>query len=164
MRNISNNHITDEKIKKSIAILEIPLKNELTAVRQYTFNAQLFKSWGFSKLAESQREEAREESEHVDMLADRIFSLGGFPDYGSGDKILLGEDLKDILEHDLKLETKVVADLKQFVKALEELGDFVSRELLIKILNDEENHIIHIKRDLSLIETLGMEGFLGNQI
>src|SRR5258706_10248924 len=127
--------------KKVIQYLNSVLTNELTAINQYFLHAKMFRHWGILKLAEHENHESIDEMKHADKLIERILFLDGLPNLQNLGKLLIGEDVKEVLQCDLKLEMAARVDLKAAIADSESLKDYVSRELFETILESEEEHI-----------------------
>ncbi len=89
---------------KVIKLLNAQLTNELSAINQYFLHARMYKHWGFEKIAKKEYEESIGEMKHADKLIDRILMLGGLPNLQALHKLMIGEDTKEMLSCDLKLE------------------------------------------------------------
>ncbi|QQG37073.1 MAG: bacterioferritin [Micavibrio aeruginosavorus] len=146
--------------KKVIQTLNLSLKGELTAINQYFLHARIFESWGVTKLAKHEKAESIEEMGHADLLIQRILLLGGLPNLQDLDKLMIGETVKEALECDMKLEKAGIASYRKGIVVCEETQDYVTRDLLIKILADEEGHLDHIETQLKMIEGMGLENYL----
>jgi bacterioferritin len=134
--------------------------NELIAVNQYVLHSRMLKNWGVAKLADYEFHESIDEMKHADELVERILFLEGLPNLQDLGKLLIGEDVKEILECDLKLELKALPDLNDGITASERHGDFVTRELLRKILASEEEHIDFLETQFELIKRMGLENYV----
>ena len=145
---------------KVIEFLNKILVNELTAINQYFLHSRMLKDWGISELAEKEYKESIEEMQHADDLIERILFLEGLPNLQDLHKLRIGEDVKEILECDLKLEHQAIPDLRDAIEHSEKVRDFVSRDLFERILANEEEHVDWLETQLGLIEKMGLERFL----
>ena len=142
-----------------ISHLQAQLKNELTAINQYFVHYRMLKHWGLDKLAKKEYEESIGEMKHADWLMDRIFMLDGLPNLQDLGKINIGEDVPEMLAADLALERGAQATIKEGVAHCETVRDYVSRDLLLKILEDTEEHIDFLETHLELIEKIGLQNY-----
>ena len=149
---------------KVIEHLNRALTNELTAINQYFLHAKMLKDWGFNALADHEHHESIDEMKHADQLIERILFLEGLPNLQQLGKLLIGENPREIMECDLKLEMAAVPDLKDAIAYCETVKDYVSRELFESILESEEEHIDWIETQLGLIERVGLERYLQGKI
>ena len=147
-----------------IACLQAQLKNELTAINQYFVHYRMFKHWGFDKLAKVEYKESISEMKHADVLMDRIFMLDGLPNLQDLGKLLVGEDVPEILACDLKMERAAQATIKDGIAHCESVRDYVSRDLLQHILDDTEEHIDFLETQLELVEKVGLPNYLQSQM
>ncbi|HXD05587.1 MAG TPA: bacterioferritin [Burkholderiaceae bacterium] len=145
---------------KVVAALNAQLKNELTAINQYFMHYRLFKHWGFEKLAKKEYEESIGEMKHADALMSRILMLDGLPNLQDLGKLLIGESVVEALGCDLKLEQAAQTCLKDGIVQAETVRDFVSRDLLLEILDDTEDHIDFLETQLQLVGKVGEENYL----
>ena len=147
-----------------IGHLQAQLKNELTAINQYFLHYRMFKHWGFDKLAKKEYEESIGEMKHADLLMDRIFMLDGLPNLQDLGKLQIGEDVPEALACDLRAETSAQATIKDGMAHCEAVRDYVSRDLLQKILDDTEEHIDFFETQLELIDKVGLQNYLQSQM
>ena len=140
------------------------LKNELTAINQYFLHAKMFEDWGLRRLAHKEREESFDEMKHAESLAERILFLEGLPNLQDLGKLLIGQDVKEILECDLKLEEMAIPDLREAIAHCESVRDYISREILEDILESEEEHVDWLETNLELIGRVGIENYQQSQM
>ena len=150
--------------KQAIGHLQAQLKNELTAINQYFLHYRMLKHWGFDKLAKKEYDESIGEMKHADLLMDRIFMLDGLPNLQDLGKLLVGEDVPEILACDLKMERAAQATIKDGIAHCESVRDYVSRDLLQHILDDTEEHIDFLETQLELVEKVGLPNYLQSQM
>ena len=144
--------------------LNAALKNELTAINQYFLHAKMFENWGLERLAAHEKSESIDEMRHADTLMERILFLEGLPNLQDLGKLHVGQDVKECLECDLKLEMEALPVLKRAIQHCENAGDYVSRHLFREILSSEEEHIDWIETQLELIGKTGIENYLQSQM
>ena len=147
-----------------ISWLQAQLKNELTAINQYFLHYRMYKHWGFDKLAKKEYEESIGEMKHADWLMDRIFMLDGLPNLQDLAKLQVGEDVPEILACDLRLEQGAQATVKEGMAHCEAVRDYVSRDLLQKILDDTEEHIDFLETQIELVDKVGLQNYLQSQM
>ena len=115
--------------------------------------------WGLSILAKKEYEESIDEMKHADRLIQRVLFLGGLPNLQDLGKLMIGEDVQEVLHCDLRMEQQASADLKQAIPHCEKVKDFVTRELFVDILENEEEHIDWLQTQFRLIEQMGIENY-----
>ena len=143
-----------------IARLNEVLTNELTAVNQYFLHARMLQNWGFRALGKVIYDESIGEMKHADKLVKRILFLDGLPNLQDLHKLAIGETVREALTADLKLETTGRATLLAGVAECEAAQDYISREVLVKILEDTEEHIDFLETQLQLLSSLGEQNYL----
>ena len=146
--------------KKVIQLLNAQLKHELTAINQYFLHARMYRHWGINALGKHEYEESIEEMKHADKLIERILLLDGLPNLQDLDKLLLGENTEEMLACDLKLEQVSQASCKEAIKYFESVGDYVSREVVVDILEATEEHIDWIESQIELIGKVGIQNYI----
>jgi len=146
--------------KKVIQYLNKALANELTAINQYFLHSRMYKDWGITKLAEKEYEESIDEMKHADQLIERILFLEGLPNLQDLNKLLIGENVEEMLQCDLKAEQAGYADYKEAIEYCEQVKDYASRELFCSILESEEEHIDWLETQLELISQMGIQNYI----
>jgi bacterioferritin len=147
-----------------IVHLNAQLKNELTATNQYFLHYRMLKHWGFDKLAKKEYEESIGEMKHADKLMARVFMLDGLPNLQDLGKLLIGENVPEILSCDLQLESGAQQTIKDGIAYCETVRDYVSRDLLQDILDDTEEHIDFLETQIDLVGKVGLENYLQSQM
>lgn len=150
--------------KKVIEFLNKALANELVAINQYFLHARMYKDWGLKKLADKEYEESIDEMKHADRLIERILFLEGLPNLQDLGKLMIGENAREMLECDLKLEHQAIPLLREAIAWCEQVKDYVSRDLLQDILGSEEEHVDWLETQLGLIDLVGIESYLQKQM
>lgn len=145
--------------KTMVKHLNKVLGNELVAINQYFLHARMYKDWGLTGLGDKEYEESIDEMKHADQLIERILFLEGLPNLQSLGKLLIGENTREILDCDLRLEMQAIPDLREGIAYAESIRDYVSRDLLSGILVSEEEHVDWLETQLSLIDRLGLENY-----
>jgi bacterioferritin len=140
--------------------LNAVLKNELTAINQYFLHARTLRHWGVTKLGEHEYRQSIDEMKDADKLIARILFLDGLPNLQDLDKLMIGENVREILDCDLRLEQTALARLREAIAHCESVRDFVSRDLFAEILAEEEEQVDFIETQLGLIDRIGIENYI----
>lgn len=139
------------------------LKNELTAINQYFLHSRMLKDWGLKRLGGYEYGESIDEMKHADRLIERLLFLDGLPNLQDLGNLMIGENVLEILECDLRLEMLAMPDLRDAIAFAESVGDYVTRELFEDILTGEEEHVDFIETQLELIEKTGLPNYIQSQ-
>ena len=147
-----------------IEFLNKALYNELTSINQYFLHAKMLKNWGLLALAAHEQHESIDEMKHADMLAERILFLEGLPNFQALGKLRIGETPAEMLRCDLALEMDAVPLLREAIAWCESIGDIGSRKVFADILYSEEEHVDWLETQLELIDRLGEQNYLAEQL
>ncbi|GHA87792.1 bacterioferritin [Algimonas arctica] len=146
-----------------IVWLNRALKAELTAINQYFLHSRMLRDWGVTLLAKKEYEESIEEMNHADEIIERILFLGGLPNLQDLGKLHIGEDVQEILECDMKVEEIAIPLYRDAIHYCESVRDYGTRDLLQRILVDEEGHVDFLETQFDLIKQIGIERYIQMQ-
>lgn len=145
---------------KVIEFLNEALKNELTAINQYFLHYRMLDHWGVARLAKFEYGESIDEMKHADKLAERILFLDGLPNFQLLGRLKIGESVEEVLTADLALENEAIPLLRDGIAHCESVRDYVSRDLLADILENEEEHVDTLERQFDMIRQMGLENYI----
>lgn len=149
---------------KVIDLLNEVLTGELTAINQYFLHSRMCRNWGYRRLAEHIYKESIDEMKHADELIERVLFLEGLPNVQRLSKIMVGQKVVEILKNDLALEMAAVPMLNRGMEMCRGIGDNGSEDLLRRILNAEEDHVDWLEAQLALVDQVGEQNYLSQQI
>jgi bacterioferritin len=149
---------------KVIEILNDVLTAELTAINQYFVHAEMCENWGYDRLHHIIRKHSIGEMKHAEELIERVLFLEGIPNVQRLGKINIGENVPEILKSDYALEMEALPRLNEGIETCRELGDNNSRHLLEEILEEEEEHVDWLEAQMTLLEQVGVQNYLAEQI
>jgi bacterioferritin len=149
---------------KVIASLNEALKEELTAINQYFIHAEMCENWHYHRLGEYIKKQSIDEMKHAETLIERILFLDAVQNMTELMRLNVGQNVKDQLEADLKLEINAVAMYNRGIEVARKEGDNASRELFERLLKDEEAHVDWLEAQLHQIKEIGYERYLSQQV
>ena len=132
---------------------------ELTSINQYFLHARIFKNWGLGELDEKDYKKSIIDMKQADKLIERILFLEGLPNLQQLGRLRIGENTAEMLQCDLDLELEQIAALRSAINLCENEADYVSREILVEILDEEEAHVDWIETQQFLIDNTGIENY-----
>jgi len=145
-------------------VLAKMLKEELGAISQYMVHAEMCENWGYKRLSAHTKKESIGEMKHAETLIERILFLEGTPNLNDMPKLQVGKDVKQQLQNDLSLEKDAVAEYNEAIATCRQAGDQASADILQAILADEEGHVDFLETQLGIIESVGVQNYLAQQL
>jgi bacterioferritin len=149
---------------KLIATLNDLLADELTAINQYMVHSEMANNWGYKKLHEAFEKRAIDEMKHAETLIGRILFLEGSPTVSKYNKMMIGADVPKQLAGDRGMEMGAIKSYNEAIILAGEVKDYATREILEKILKDEDRHIDQIEELQDQIQQMSLQIFLSTQV
>jgi bacterioferritin len=147
-----------------VAALSEMLKEELGAISQYMLHAEMCENWGYKRLGSFTKKQSIGEMKHAEKLIERILFLEGFPRMEEMGRLNIGKDVPQQLKNDLVLEKEAVTAYNKAIEACRKAGDNATADFLKDILKEEEEHVDDLETQLSLVEQLGLQNYLSQQL
>jgi bacterioferritin len=147
---------------KVLEHLNLALQEELTAINQYFLHAEMAENWGYDKYSNYVKKQSIDEMKHAEALIERILFLDGTPGMQPLG-LTVGQNIKAMIESDLNLELGAVASYNEAIRISVENKDNGSRDLFVRLLKDEEDHVDWLEAQLHKIKELGYERYLITQ-
>ncbi len=147
-----------------LAALSEMLKEELAAINQYILHAEMCENWGYKRLGSFTKKQSIGEMKHAEALIERILFLEGMPNMGDMGALKIGKDVRQQLENDLALEKSAVVAYNKAIETCRKASDNATADFLKEILKDEEEHVDILEQQLGLIEQLGLQNYLSQQL
>ena len=145
---------------KVIEYLNLALKHELTAINQFFLHARMLEDWGLEKYNQKECQESIEEMQHADRLIKRILFLEGLPNLQDLNKLLVAENVWEILNNDREIEVGALKLYREAVAYCETVQDYASRDLFSELLAEEEDHLDWLDTEIELYQAMGKENYL----
>jgi bacterioferritin len=149
---------------KLIATLNDLLADELTAINQYMVHSEMAHNWGYEKLHQQSEKRAIDEMKHAEILIGRILFLEGTPTVSKYNKMSIGADVPKQLAGDRGLEMGAIKSYNEAILLAGEVKDYATRQILEKILQDEDRHIDQIEELQDQIQQMTLQIFLTTQV
>jgi bacterioferritin len=147
---------------KVVKELNNALREELTAINQYFLHAEMCENWGYNKLADYIKKQSIDEMKHAEVLIERVLFLEGTPSMQPL-QLNIGGTVRQMIESDLALEVSAVKQYNAAVQLATQEKDNGSRDLLVKLLKDEEDHVDWLEAQIHQIKEMGYERYLSMQ-
>lgn len=144
--------------------LNLCLRDQLTAINQFFLHARMAKNWGLNAINEKDYKCSIKAMKMADDLIERVLFLEGLPNLQDLGKLLIGEDIPELLTCDLKMQQAIRTNLLSAVEQCEQAGDYISRELLAEILEEAEEHIDWLETQQWQLDNVGTENYLQSQL
>lgn len=150
--------------KEVIRALNKVLGQSLIAINQYFLHARIARHWGLESLNDSLYKQSIAEMKWSDELIARVLLLGGLPNLQELGKVMVGEDVPEIIDCNLRLEKQKFAIITDAITLCETQSDYVSRHLLVTLKDGNEEYQDWLETQEDLIESMGVERYIQSQI
>ncbi|MFT2096804.1 bacterioferritin [Marinomonas sp. 2405UD66-6] len=150
--------------REVIASLNKVLANELVGINQYFLHARMFKDFGFSALDKADYKTSIQKMKNADRLIERVLFLEGLPNLQDLGRLRIGENCEEMISANMDFEQDTLPALKDAIDLCEKKLDFMSRDALEKILEEQEEQIDWLETQQHLIEVSGIENYLQSQM
>jgi len=144
--------------------LQEMLEEELGAINQYFLHNEMCENWGYELLSKRVKKLSINEMKHAEELIERMLFLEGSPNLSQLPKLNIGKDVKQQLENDLALEHGAVAGYNEAIATCRKASDNGTADFLKGILADEEGHVDFFEEQLGLIDQIGLQNYLAQQL
>jgi bacterioferritin len=149
--------------KKVLTSLQEVLTAEVTAINQYFVHAEMYANMGLTQLAATVKADSIQEMRHAEMAIERMLFLEGMPNMSTSININVGKTVQEMMKNDLALEIEAVAKYNAIMKIAVEANDNGTRDMMLMLLKEEEQHVDWLETQLSLIDQVGLQNYLNSQ-
>jgi len=140
------------------------LKDQLTAINQLFLHARMAKDWGLEEFNEYEYKRSIKAMKIADDLIERVLFLEGLPNLQDLSKLLIGENIPEMLQGDIKMLADIRSRLQDTIHLAEDKRDYITRDLVSEILEETEEHIDWIETQQWLIANTSLENYLQSQM
>ena len=144
--------------------LNARLAEELTAISMYMVHSEMCANWGYAKLHEAFEKQAIDEMKHAELLIGRVLFLEGTPTVSKLNRMNIAATVPDMVQADEDAENGAIKTYNETIAAAVQLGDNGTREMIAKILQDEERHVDWAEMQREQIAQMGLQNYLANQV
>ena len=138
-----------------IAALNRARADELAAILQYMAQHYSLDDADYGQVASNVKLIAIDEMRHAEMLAERIYEIGGVPVTTPSMRAKREQSIEEALEQDVELEVTAISDYNDFIDLCRANRDGISAKLLEQIADEEQAHLSYFENVLGHIRKLG---------